>query len=149
MFLSVKKVGSLAAFVVSALAFSHAVCPVDEVHIQGRVDHPPINARVRVVLIYGQHVVGESSDIAIDRNEFRLAVDFLTQSRKPIVNGSFEKCKRRPTSVIVSLIDSDTHEYDRAVFDFVRDFTRADRTVWVLRPEVLLRGRAFAENGGQ
>lgn len=140
MFLSVKKVGSLAAFVLSALALTQAICPVDEVQIKGRVDHPPANARVRVALIYGKDVVGESSDITLDGDEFRLSVDFLTQSRKPIVNGSFEKCKRRPASVIVTLVNSEgTHEYDRATFDFARDFMMADRTIYALKTEVSLK----------
>jgi hypothetical protein len=141
MFLSVKKVGSLAAFVLSTLALAQAICPVDEVQIKGQVDHPPVNARVRVALIYGNDVVGESSDITLDGNKFRLSVDFLTQSRKPIVNGSFEKCKRRPRSVIVTLVDSEgMHEYDRATLDFARDFAIADRTTYALKTDVFLRG---------
>ena len=143
MFPSVKNAGSLAAFVLSAFAFAHAVCPVDEVHVKGRVDHPPTNARVRIVLIYGQDVTGESSDTTLDGDAFRLSVDFLTQSRKPIINGSFEKCKRRPTSVIVTLVDSQgKREYDRVAFDFGRDFTMIDRTIYELKSEVLLRGPA-------
>jgi hypothetical protein len=141
MFLSVKRVGSLAAFILSTLALAQAICPVDEVQVKGQVDHPPANARLRAALICGKDVVGESTDITLDGNKFRLSVAFLTQSRKPIVNGSFEKCKRRPTSVIVTLLDSDgTHEYDRAVFDFARDFTMADRTTYALKTDVFLRG---------
>jgi hypothetical protein len=142
MFLSVKSVGLVAAFVLSTLAFAHAMCPVDEVHVKGRVDDPPTNARVRMVLIYVDGAVGESSDTTLDKDEFRLSVDFLTKSRNPVINGTvLEKCKRRPTSVIMTLVDSKgTNEYDRVVFDFVRDFKLVDRTTYALKSEVLLRG---------
>lgn len=148
MFFSLKNVGPLAAFVLSALALAQAICPVDELQIKGRVDHAPANARVRVALIYGKDTVGESSDITVNGDEFRLSVDFLTQSRKPIVNGSFEKCKRRPASVVVTLVNSEgTHEYDRATFDFARDFTMANPTMYALKPEVFLRGPRSQKTG--
>jgi hypothetical protein len=79
------------------------------------------------VRLYAKNMAGESGDITPEADKFTLPVDFLTQSRGPIVNGSFEKCGRKPTTVIVTLLDGKTNqEYDRTSLDVLKDFKKAD-----------------------
>ena len=57
------------------------------------------------------------------------------------MNGSipFEKCQRKPTTIVVSLIDND-HEYDRVSLGMVRDFKKVGSEDYALRSEILLHG---------
>ena len=130
MFLAAPRGLSLAViFGLTACALAQPVCPVDEVIVRGRIDHPPSNANVRVQLVYANNVQGESGDITPETEKFTLALDFLTQSRKPIINSAFGKFERRPISVIVTLSNSaQNREYDRISFDFQTDFKMADPT---------------------
>jgi hypothetical protein len=73
---------------------AHSLCSVDEVMVKGRVDHAPRNARVRVQLIYAKRMQGESGDVTVEDGKFSIPIQFLTQTRGPLFNGSFEKCGR-------------------------------------------------------
>ena len=136
-----KNFGSIAIFVLPVCAFAQPLCPVDEVVVRGRIDRPPRNAEVRVQLVYTNDKPGESGDITPETDKFSLPVEFLTQSREPIVNGSFGKCGRKPITVIVTLLDSEgKREYDRISFNFAKDFKMIDSSTYVLKSNVLLKG---------
>jgi hypothetical protein len=122
--ISIKTLGSMLIFALTACAVAGAMCPVDEVIVQGRVVHPPHDAKVLVQLVYATIVVGESGDTTLENENFTLPLDFLTQSRQPIINGSFQKCARRPVTVIVRLVDDrQKHMFDTVSLDFAKDFT--------------------------
>jgi hypothetical protein len=118
-------------------AFAHALCSVDVVIVRGRVDHAPSNAKVRVRLVYAKDMAGESGEVTIENGTFSIPIEFLTQSRRPVVNGILEKCNRRPKTVIVTLVESD-HEYDSVSLDFAKDFKMADSSAYALRSELVL-----------
>ena len=131
---------SIAIFIIAACASAQSLCPVDEVIVRGRIDHPPRNADVRVQLVYAKDKPEESGDITPENEQFRLPVVFLTQSREPIINGSFGKCGRRPITVTVTILDGERREYDRISLDFAKDFKKADSSTYVLKSDVSLRG---------
>jgi len=120
---------------------AHALCSVDVVIVKGRVDHAPSGAKVRVELVYSRDIVGESAEAAIENGSFSIPVEFLTQSHRPVVNGMFEKCNRRPKTVIVTLVEGDEgHGYDPVSLDFAKDFKIADSGTYILRSQLLLDG---------
>jgi len=136
-----KTLSSILSVALLASTFAHALCSVDEVVIKGRVDHPPSATKVRVQLIYARGVVGESGETTIENGGFTIAIEFLTQSRRPVVNGILEKCKRRPSTVIVTLVEgAREQEYDRVTLDFAKDFKMADSSAYSLRSELALNG---------
>jgi hypothetical protein len=112
-------------------------CAVDVVIVKGRVDDPPGNATVRVQLVYARDVAGESGEASIENGTFNIPIEFLTQSRRPVINGLLEKCNRRPKTVIVKLLEGD-HEYDTVSLDFAKDFKMADSSAYTLRSELVL-----------
>jgi len=124
-----------------ACTFAQAVCSVDVVVVRGRVDHAPDKSKVHVQLLYPKGMAGESGDVAIENGTFSIPIEFLTQSRRPVVNGMLEKCNRRPSAVIVTLVENDGgREYDRIVLNFSKDFRLADPTAYALRSELVLKG---------
>lgn len=132
--------GSFLVFVLTACAFAQPVCPIDEIVVKGRMDHPPSNAKVRVQLVFAKDTLGESGDITPETDKFTVPVDFLTESRKPIVNGSFGKCGRKPVTVIVTLLDGKRQrEYDRISLDVAKDFNKVSPSTY-LKSDVLLSG---------
>jgi hypothetical protein len=88
MFLAATKSFSVVLFFLTPFAFAQPVCPVDQIVVRGRIDHPPSNAKVRVQLVYAKNMPGESGDITPETERFSLPVDFLTRSREPIVNNA-------------------------------------------------------------
>ena len=135
-----KYLNSVLIFILAACASAQPVCPVDEIIVKGHMDHPPSNAKVRLQLMYAKNMPGEAGDITPESDTFTLPVDFLTQSRQPIVNGSFGKCGRKPTDVIVTLLDGKTdREYDRISLNFVKDFKKTDPSTYV-KFDVVLKG---------
>ena len=114
--------GILSICAVCFATFSHASCSFDVVIVKGRVEEAPPKSSVRVQLIYPNQKVGESGEVTVDGGSFRIQIPFFTQSRAPIVDGSFGKCGRKPQNVVVTLIDAD-QEYDRLSLDLARDFT--------------------------
>jgi hypothetical protein len=114
-----------------------AVCPVDQIILNGTVHHAPRNAKVRIQLVYPKNMPGDAGEVTVEDGMFRFPLDFLTQSRGPIINGAFEKCNRRPRIVIATLADGD-QEYDRVVLDVAKDFKMADTTTYILRSAVRL-----------
>jgi hypothetical protein len=68
----------------------------------------------------------ESGEVTIEDGTFRIPIEFLTQSRKPFVNGLFENCDRRPKSVVVALREVG-QESERAFLDFAHNFRKGRR----------------------
>ena len=115
-------------FGLAACALAYAMCPVDVVVVKGRVDHAPGNARVRVQLVYPGNLGGDSVEAILADANFTLPVEFITQSRRPLLVGTFrEKCDRRPEAVIVTLVGGDPpQEYDRVSLELPGDFRKTD-----------------------
>ena len=132
---------SILVLVFAGCTFAHASCSVDVVMVRGRVQQAPDDAKVRVQLLYANDVVGESGEATIENGVFTIRIAFLTQSRRPIVNGILEKCTRRPKTVIVRLVESNQNqEYDKVSLDFAKDFTMEDPSAYTLRRELVLGG---------
>jgi hypothetical protein len=132
----------LSICVIFAGAFLHAMCPIDEIVVSGRVEEAPVKGTVRVQLLYPNHKAGDSAEVTLDRGSFRLAIPFLTQSHAAVLIGTFrEKCDRKPKTVVVTLIEVD-REYARVSLDLAKDFKMADSSAYSLRSETLLHGPA-------
>lgn len=41
----------------------------------------------RVQLVYAKDMAGESGEVTIENGTFSIPIEFLTQSRRPVVNG--------------------------------------------------------------
>jgi hypothetical protein len=130
--------GILSICAVCSATFSHASCSFDVVIVRGRVYQAPTKSSVRVQLIYPNQKFGESGEVTVDGESFRIQIPFFTQSRGPIVDGSFGKCGRKPKTVVVTLIDAD-QEYDRVSLDMAKDFIMTDPSAYTLRSEIVLR----------
>jgi hypothetical protein len=117
-----------------------AECPVGTVIVKGRVEHVARNATVRVQLVYSKDEHQESAEATLDRDRFSIPVEFLTQSRKPVLLGTLrEKCDRRPTEVIVTLSAGD-QRFDQLSLDLTREFKKVDVNTYAARSEVVLHG---------
>ena len=115
-------------------------CGTNVIIVAGRVDQPPPDATVRVQLVYAKPQHQESGETTLETGRFTLQVPFLTQSRAPVLS-LFEKCDRKPTAVMVTLLDGDQgREYDRVSLDLMTDFKKSDPSAYALRSEVVLRG---------
>ncbi len=134
-------VGTLSICAISSGTLSSALCSIDAVMVNGQVEHAPRKGKVKIQLIYPKGKIGESGDTTVEDGLFRIRITFFTQSRAPFVNGSlpFQKCDRKPATVVVSLIDND-QEYDRVSLNMVRDFKKAGSEDYALRSEILLHG---------
>jgi hypothetical protein len=136
-----KTLGSILSAVLITSTFAHTMCAVDEVIVVGRVDHPPKDAKVRVQLIYLKDRRGESGDVTVVDGKFGIPIQFLTESRSPVMNGSFGKCGRRPKTVVVTLTEGDQgHEYDSVSLDFPKDFKTTDSESYAPLSPILLDG---------
>ena len=95
--------GILAVFAFSSGALSHALCSVDVVIVNGRVEHAPRNASVRVQLVYPKQKKGELGETTLEGGSFLMQIPFLTQSHAPMLMGNLlEKCDRKPETVVVT-----------------------------------------------
>ena len=119
---------------------SHAVCPTHLVVVKGRVRNARNSDIVRVQLVYAKQQIGDSADVTVEGGSFTLQVPFYTQSRKPVLFGTWrEKCDRKPETVIVTLMEGD-HEEDRISLDLAKDFTMPYPSAYMLRSEIVLHG---------
>ncbi len=145
-FAMARTTSSILSIAISSIAMmtttvARARCSVDVVIVRGRVEHAPSNAKVRVQLVYAKDIAGESGEVTVENGRFSIPIEFLTQSRRPVVNGILEKCSRRPKSVVVTLVRSEQdQEFDRVSLDFARDFKMADPSAYTLRSELVLSG---------
>lgn len=118
-------------------AITLAACPVKVVIVKGRVENAPRNAMVRVQLIYSTGEARESGEVTVERGMFSIPIEFLTQSRGPLLGSLRQKCDRKPKSVVITLVERD-QEYDRVSLDFPKDFKMADPSAYTLRSELVL-----------
>jgi hypothetical protein len=119
---------------------ARAECSVDTVIVKGRVEHAPPKSKVRAELVYAKEQVGDSGEATLESETFRISIEFLTQSRRPVLMGSLrEKCDRKPKTVVITLVEGD-QKLDSVSLDFAKDFRMADPTAYALRSEVVLNG---------
>ena len=135
--------GILAVCAFASGALSHAQCSVDVVIVNGRVEHAPRNASVRVQLVYPKQKKGELGETTLEGGSFRMQIPFLTQSSRPVLTNLPAKCHRKPETVIVTLVEGD-QEYDHVFLDLARDFKLADSSAYAPRSEIVLHGPAGA-----
>jgi hypothetical protein len=110
--------------------------------VKGKVENPPPNAIVRVELFYPKQIGADSGEVTIENESFTIKVPFYTQSRAPKLNGNlFERCNRKPSSVIVTLRGGD-QEYDRVSLDLAEDFQIPFPGSYTLRSKIVLHGPA-------
>jgi hypothetical protein len=135
---------TLCRTIVLSLVFcsvAYAECPIKTILIRGQAEYAPAGATVRVELVYPKKLGGDSGETTLDEGRFSIPIQFLTQSHAPGLNGWFEKCERKPTSIRVLLVRVDPpEEYDRVVLDLAKDFTMVDSRTYELRSEVVLKG---------
>jgi len=135
--------GILAVCAFTSGALSHAQCSVDVVIVNGRVEHPPRNASVRVQLVYPKQKKGELGETTLEGGSFRMQIPFLTQSSRPLLTNLPAKCHRKPETVVVTLVEGD-QEYDQVSLDLAQDFKLADSTAYSPRSEIVLHGPPVA-----
>ena len=82
---------------------------------------------------------GESGEVRLEGESFRIRIPFLTQSSAPVLGLGTFKCDLRPKTVVVTLF-ADDHEYDRISPDWAKDFKMADPPAYDLRSELVLHG---------
>ena len=131
---------SIYAFVGTTASF--AQCPVLNVMVKGQVQGCPRGGVVRVQLVYSKHSKsenGESGEVKLEGESFRIGIPFLTQSSAPVLGIGVFRCNLRPKTVVVTLLAGD-HEYDRVSLDWAKDFKMADPTAYDLRSELVLHG---------
>jgi hypothetical protein len=140
-YVSLKAVAALSFIcVILSGARSHASCPVDQVIVSGRVENAPAKVSVRVQLVYSNGKPADSAEATLETDSFRIEISFLTQSRSPVLIGTFhEKCDRKPTTVVVTLFEGE-REYDRVFLNLAKDFKMMDSSAYALRSELLLHG---------
>lgn len=128
------------AFVMRIL--THAMCPIGTVIVKGRIEHVPPNAKIRAQLLFAHKVAGDVGEAIPDGSDFKIPIDFLTQSRKPVlVGGLLEKCDRRPEMVVVTLLGGDSlREYERVVLKLHDDFREMPPGTYALKSEISLKG---------
>jgi hypothetical protein len=121
---------------------ARAMCPIDMVIIKGRIEHIPPNARVRAQLLFGPHkIVGDVGETIPDGSDFKIPIDFVTQSRRPLVDGLGEKCGRKPEAVVVILLGGDpAREYEHVTLDLHDDFREVPPGTYALKSEIVFKG---------
>jgi hypothetical protein len=121
-------------------SIAYAECPVDTIILKGRVEHATGGAKVRVLLVYPKAVPGESGEASVEDGTFRIPIEFLTLSKRPLLRNLPEKCDRKPRTVNVTLMEGD-QESESLSLDLVRDFRLADPSAYALRSELVLEGK--------
>jgi len=116
-----------------------AQCPVNTVMVRGRVENPQSNSRIQVQLLYPKQP-GESAETNLENNAFRIPIEFLTQSSKPLFKGIHAKCERKPKTVVVTLLSGD-HQSDQVSLDLLKDFDHLDVSAYTLRQELVLKNQ--------
>jgi len=156
-FPSARTLARISCIGLAACPLLSAQCPIHSVVIKGRVEHPPHNASVRVLLLYppdrhGKNLPGsdldnnerpgESAEAILDGDAFTIPVEFLTNDRRTEM--SFKvRCSRQPQRVVVTLkkrdgSDSNDPVYDRVALDFPREFKSDDSHHYTLRSDLVL-----------
>jgi hypothetical protein len=149
----------IACIALTACPLVAAQCPIHSILIKGRVEHPPPNASVRVLLLYpperhrknlpgtdsqneSNERPGESAEAILDGDGFTIPVEFLTNDSRTEMTFQ-SRCGRQPLRVVVTLKRSDDpegneREYDRVSLDFPRQFKSGDSSHYLLRSALVL-----------
>jgi hypothetical protein len=122
------------------IAFVHAQCPVNTVMVRGRVENPKPNSKIQVQLVYAKQQPAESAEANLEGQSFRIPVEFLTQSSKPLLANLHAKCDRKPKTVVVTLLSGD-HQSDQISLDLLKDFDHLDASAYTLRQEIILKNQ--------
>lgn len=133
----VTRTAAVSVLVSAAALF--AVCPSGVVIVKGHLENPPRNPVVRVQLVYSGDQIEDSSDMVLEGTTFTIKVPFSTQSRRPLANGQFERCNRKPKTVTVTLLEGD-YEYAHLSLDLAKDFTAPYPDAYTSRSEIVLHG---------
>lgn len=156
-FLLARTLARISCLCLIACPLLWAQCPVNSVVIKGRVDNPPRNASVRVLLLYppDRHAKnlpgtdmqnnerpGESAEAILDGDAFTIPVEFLTNDSRTTMTFT-AKCTRQPQTVVVTLkrgnpTDNNDEEVDRVSLDFPREFKSDDSRHYTLRSAIVL-----------
>jgi len=122
-------------------SIAQAECPVDTVILNGHVEHATLGAKVRVQLVYPKGVTGETGEVSVlEDGTFRIPIEFLTLSKRPLLRNLPEKCDRKPRTVNITLIEGD-QEAEPLSLDFARDFKLADPSAYTLRSDLVLESK--------
>ena len=140
MVFGVRDLASVLCVSLIGCSIAYAECPVDTVILKGRVEHAGPDAKVRVQLIYPKEVPGESGEASVEDGVFRIPIEFLTLSKRPLLRNLPEKCDRKPKTVNVTLIEGD-REGEPLSLDFLRDFKMADPSAYTLRSDLVLESK--------
>jgi hypothetical protein len=122
------------------IALVHAQCPVNTVMIRGRVENPQPNSKVQVQLLYPKQEPGESATTNLQDNTFRIPIEFLTQSNKPLFKNIHAKCDRKPSRVVVTLLTGD-QQSAQVSLDLLKDFDHLDASAYTLPHEIILKAQ--------
>jgi len=130
---------TLPFILLASSAIACAQCPVNTVMVKGRVENPPRDSKVRVQLVYAKDQPGESAETTVENGTFRLPVEFLTQSSRPLLKNLKPKCDRKPLDVIIKLLEGDQERFE-VTLKFAHAFTMPDPTAYTPRSEIVLKG---------
>lgn len=156
-FTRVRTLALISVVCLTACLLSYAQCPVNSIAIKGRVEHPPRNASVRVVLVYppdrhaknsptgieNKERPGESAEAILAGDAFTIPVEFLTNDSRTEMTFK-SRCTRQPQTIVVTLKGKDTsgsnegEAYDRVTLDFPRQFKSDDSRHYTLRSDLVL-----------
>ena len=129
---------TLLPFLLTFSAVACAQCPVDTILVRGRVENPAPGSKIRVQLFYSNDQAGPSAETTPDNGDFRLPIEFLTQSSRPLLSNIKPKCDRKPRTVVIKLIGKE-QEYAEVVLKFPKDFRQSDPTAYTPQVDVVLR----------
>ena len=120
----------------------HAQCPVDQVIVKGRVEHPIAQNeyRVRVQLIYPKHKPGEAGEVTVEDAKFQIPVEFVTTQSSLFTNLP-TRCGRKPQTIVITLMSGD-QKFDEVSLDFSRAFRMVDTSAYTLRSELVLNANS-------
>jgi hypothetical protein len=121
-----------------SLTLAHAQCPVHRVVLRGHIASPAPKSTIHVQLIYQDKKPGEAADLIPEGDSFRIPIEFLTQSSRPLLQNLPARCGRKPQQVVVSLLVGD-QERDSVLLKFPADFDQTDPSDYLVRSEVVLR----------
>jgi len=120
------------------IAAAHAQCPVNTIMIKGRVQNPAPNSRIHVQLSYPKSGPGESAETTLDNGSFRVPLQFLTQSSKPLLAIVKPKCDRKPTQVVITLFTG-ALEKNQVTLAFPHDFAALDPSAYAPNSEIFFK----------
>lgn len=137
---SAASVARLLFAIVLACTFARAECPVHRVIVAGQVSQASTDAEVRVELLYANHNVKDSAEATVENGAFKIQVEFLTLSKRSVLVGDLgQKCGRKPSAVVVKLMDQGK-ENQTISLDFPRDFQTYDSVSYSPRSPLVLKG---------